>query len=316
MRQLFHKQVFPPQCMGTSFRVITTSLLALSFFLQYPTALAEIPFFKKMAPKEVPLRLTAPDIQSSTVPANSSQSNSPQALPNRRPVSAIANESSAPGNTPKFQEGVRLYREGQYSKAYPCFEKQHQENPADLNNTYYLAITAAQLGRFKQAKAYYDEIILLDPQSKASQLAKEGRQYLPTGEMGLDPPPRFQGNINTGSVSTSPFPANSTQTPASQTQNTPSQNSSAPSNGLSAQELQALQMMMGSGNNNGMGGMGGGGNNLNSMLPYMMMNNGGGNGGAGSNTGGGLDPNFMSTMMMNQMLQNFNLDGNKNNGGE
>ncbi|MBY0405544.1 MAG: tetratricopeptide repeat protein [Cyanobacteria bacterium] len=164
MRQPFPKQVFTPKCIGTSFRILTTSLLALSFFLQYPTALAEMPFFKKMAPKEVPLRLSAPEFQGSTVPAGPTQSTS-----TRRPVSAIADESSASSNTPRFQEGVKLYREGQYSKAYPQFEKEHQENPADLNNTYYLAITAAQLGRFKQAKAYYDEINLLDPQSKASQ---------------------------------------------------------------------------------------------------------------------------------------------------
>jgi hypothetical protein len=61
------------------------------------------------------------------------------------------------------------------------------------------------------------------------------------------------------------------------------------------------QMMMSQfGNQNGQ-------NNGMSMLPFMMMPSDPNN----PNSANKIDPNIMSNMMMNQMMQNFSLGGNK-----
>lgn len=204
-----------------------------------------------------------------------------------------------------FQEGVQAYREGNYASAYDRFYKLHKEHPENSGITYYLAMTQAQLGRFQQARGLYEEIVLLDPNSRAAELAKEGLRYLPPDNgTTLDLPPRFQasptapGQTFAGSPHGNPQPT------------MPSAPMGAggypPMSPEDMQAMQMMQMMMGNGMGDmgsmgGMGGMGGMGNmgGMNSM----------GMNGMGMNGMGGMDPNIMSTMMMNQMLQQMNLGG-------
>jgi hypothetical protein len=210
-----------------------------------------------------------------------------------------------------FQEGVQAYREGHYASAYDRFYKLHKEHPENSGITYYLAMTQAQLGRFQKAKALYEEIILIDPNSRAAELAKEGLRYLPASDGAtLDLPPRFQST-----------PAASGQPLAGTPQGIPQPTMPGAAMGaggypaMSPEDMQAMQMMQmmmgnGMGDMGSMGGMGGMGN-MGGMggMGNMGGMNGMGMNGMGMNGMGGMDPNIMSTMMMNQMLQQMNLGG-------
>ena len=192
----------------------------------------------------------------------------------------------------RFNEGVKAYRNGEYEQASKIFEVLHRQFLEKDKFTYYLAITQAQLGRFQQAKQLYEEIIALDPNGEPAALAKQGLQYLPP-EASIDPPPRFNQMTTAPSLpdanrSAAPTYAN----PGQQANPSPS----APS-GISPQDLMAWQMLMGQNN---------GSNNNNPMgmfMPGMMGYPNGMNG----NTP--VDPSIMSTMLMNQMMQNMNLSG-------
>lgn len=198
-------------------------------------------------------------------------------------------------HSPEFSSGVKAYREGDYIQARRIFSSLHKQAPEDSRTTYYLAITEAQLGRFQSAKKLYEEIITLNPNGEAARLAKEGLQYLPA-ETKLDLPPRFQaGATETGQ----PKAAMNPQTPSQPGAIPASPGAGMLPNGMSMQDWMALQMMMGQGGNNSNNGAG--------MMPWMMMPQAG----ADPNNPGGYDPNAMSTMLMNQMLQNFSLSGDK-----
>lgn len=195
----------------------------------------------------------------------------------------------------RFNDGVKAYRTGDYGLADKLFDALHKQFVENTKFTYYLAITEAQLGRFQHAKQLYGEIVTLDPNGEAATLAKEGLQYLPP-EASIDPPPRFNQMT---SLSAAPS-ANNTVIQPDTTQN-PKANSSVTGamtpSGISPQDLMAWQMLMGQNN---------GSNNNNPMgmfMPGMMGLPNGTNG----NTP--FDPNIMSTMLMNQMMQNMNLSG-------
>jgi tetratricopeptide (TPR) repeat protein len=218
-------------------------------------------------------------------------------LPGGLSVGGLAKEETT------MENGIHLYQEGQYPKASKILDAIHKEDPANLKVTYYLAMTHAQLGHYAQARKLYQEVAMLDPQGPIGHYAKEGLQYLPTQDGRLDPPPRFQAAVvhpaaspsNQAQTGISPIQQNAVQQPVNPNQ------AMAEANGMSLQEWQSLQMMLGNGNNNNS-------NSMNNMLPFMM---GQGHGQGQSQT---LDPNIMSTLMMNQMMQNMDLgSGNNNN---
>ncbi|HEY9687787.1 MAG TPA: tetratricopeptide repeat protein [Coleofasciculaceae cyanobacterium] len=199
-----------------------------------------------------------------------------------------------------FADGVKTYRDADYRAAKKSFARLHAEHPENSRITYYLAISEAQLGRFQQARALYQEIITLDPKSEAASLAREGLQYLPAEQAAMDLPPRFQEQKRNpapegDAVSSSP-PAQK-QAVAAQPQAAPS-----PMANMSPQDWMMLQMMM--------GGQGGGGNGMNAMSPLMMMPQMGADP-SNPNGMGNIDPSVMSNLLMNQMMQNFSLDGSK-----
>jgi tetratricopeptide (TPR) repeat protein len=171
-------------------------------------------------------------------------------------------------------------------EAEKYFQKMHAQQPEDSRATYYLAITQAQLGRFQKAKALYQEVLALDPNSESAKLAQEGLLYLPA-ETNLDSPPKFQKSIVTEQDKS--IPENRASMPASVV--TP---------GMSPQDMMAWQMMMsqmGGNQQQQQGGM----NPLMYMMPQMT----------GDPNAPKIDPGVMSNMLMNQMMQNFSLDGNK-----
>lgn len=186
-----------------------------------------------------------------------------------------------------FADAVAAYREGRYLEAEKTLQQAHHRNPENSNVTYYLAMTQAQLGRFKQARALYEEILKLDPNSQAAQYAEEGLQYLPDDTV-LDHPPRFTtSKASSAKTSEAMLPADD-DVPA-----TP--------NGMSPQELMAWQMMMAQmGGNPQQGG-------LNPWM-YLMQQPQGNN---PNNSMPSIDPNVMSNLLMNQMMQNFSLEGSR-----
>jgi hypothetical protein len=201
-------------------------------------------------------------------------------------------DNAGSDSSPEFLAGVNAYREGNYLLARKTFAALHKQMPEDTTMTYYLAIAEAQLGHFAQARKLYQEISTLDPNGEAGRMASEGLQYLP-GENGLDHPPRFQspGSVTPAMLGAAP-PANGATGTA------------APQTGMSPQDMMMLQMMMSQPNGNNQQGVGGF-----NMLPYMMMPQAGQTGaGAGAS---GIDPQVMSNMLMNQMLQNFSMDSGK-----
>lgn len=212
-------------------------------------------------------------------------------------VSCVWGISPGWGATPDFQAGVQAYRQGQYQQAQQIFNQLHAQHPHDSRATYYLAISEAQLGRFEQARTLYQKIILLDPQSEAAHLAREGLQYLPAGSLtALDQPPRFmQAGQQAGHGVMAMTPGGGFQNGASS-----GGASGAQVGGMSPQDWMMMQMMMGqqAGGQAGGGGM----NPMWLMMPGMM-------GQAGGDGGQNLDPNVLSNMMMNQMMQNFSLFG-------
>ncbi len=200
---------------------------------------------------------------------------------------------------PTLEKGIHLYQEGQYAQSAKMLEALHQQDPANLKATYYLAMAFAQMGRYAQARKLYQEVAVLDPQGPIGHYAKEGLQYLPAQDGRLDPPPRFQGAAVLTQAPQAQPSANLNQVNPNPVN--PNQ-AMAEANGMSLQEWQSLQMMLGNGNNaNSMNGLGMNGTGMNNMMPFMM------------GQGQTLDPNIMSTLMMNQMMQNMDLGGGNNN---
>lgn len=181
-------------------------------------------------------------------------------------------------------EGVAAYRDGRYLDAEKCFQQVHARHPENSKATYYFAITQAQLGRFKQAKSLYQEILTLDPNSEAAKLAQQGLSFLPE-DTALDQPPRFQAS---GKAEKQPYTDPDNTTPKEQSQT-----------GMSPQDMMMWQMMMAQMGGNQQGGM--------NPWALMMMPQMTGNG----QNAPKIDPNVMSNMLMNQMMQNFSLEGSR-----
>ncbi len=224
-------------------------------------------------------------------------------LPTAVTLVALSANTTALAEQTDFQAGVKAYREGNYAQARLTFQQLHQLHPEDSNSTYYLAISEAQLGRYRQAEKLYREILTLNPQSEAAKLAKEGLQYLPgedTSANALDQPPKFQAQQSTGTLQASQMPQATPHTATTAPQTAQTSATGLPTN-VTPQDMMLWQMMMGqmgNGNNNGMNS---------SMMPWAMMPQADPSNPAG---GSNIDPNIMSTMLMNQMMQGFSLDGN------
>jgi tetratricopeptide (TPR) repeat protein len=186
-----------------------------------------------------------------------------------------------------YDQGVEYYRNGDYEKALTRFSQAIKTTPASTEAQYYYAITLAQLGRLKEAKSAYEAVIKMAPGTEAAQLAQQGIDYLPNPN-DLDTPPHLQRS-NNAAPSTGAAP-NSQGT----------QQAQSPFGNMDPQAMQ-MMMMMGS-----MGGGGGSGFNP-MMLPLMesLTHSQGGNNTNNPNDQDKMPPEAYSTMMMNQMMQDF-----------
>lgn len=179
--------------------------------------------------------------------------------------------SNAPTD-PFYTQGVESYRAERYAQAQDLFARFTQTHPEAPEGHYYWAISLVKLGKFKEARAAYENAIKIAPQSEAAQLANEGLRYLPQ-ESGLDKPPQLTNAAAT------PTPANTA------------------TGGMDPEMLQTMMMM------SSMGG-GGGNSGFNPMMIPLMQSMTKGQGATpGAPTQGSSE--MMRTMMMNQMLQNF-----------
>jgi hypothetical protein len=223
-------------------------------------------------------------------------------------------QAESPGTSSRtdsdaFTAGVQAYRRGDYPAADRVFGELHKQAPQEARVTYYLAITAAQQGRFQQAGRLYRDVIRQEPEGSIATLAREGLKYLPP-EQALDQPPRFstpadndkpeksENNKDTQKNGTSSNEAD--KTGASSVNGNPA--AYAPG-GMSPQDWMMLQMMMNSGN-------GGNGGNAawGMMAPWMMTPSAPGTPGTPGSTPA-IDPEVMKTMLMNQLMQGFDLGG-------
>lgn len=219
------------------------------------------------------------------------------------PVQAIDWKPWGPEGGPastSYEDGVQAYRSGHFDEAAKILSTLHQAQPEQVNTTYYLAMSYASQHRYEEARKFYQEVITLDPQGEAGQLAKEGLENLPPASAsGLDKPPRFAQNPR----QTPDAPANpNTISPAPPQGMAQALNSGNLPNGMSAQDLMMLQQVFG-------GGSGAGNNNNNTWAPWMSMQQQNPN--DPNSMQPQLNPDLMSTMMMNQMMQNFTLDAGK-----
>lgn len=193
------------------------------------------------------------------------------------------------------EQAITLYRQGHYQQAAAQLEPLHQAHPEDAKLTYYLAISYAQLGRTPQAKALYEEVLLLDPNGPAAPLAKQGLSYLPT-QPPLDLPPKLQA----ASPSVQPSTA-SVQNPSQPTpENAGNLGTLGNNNNQAMQQWMLMQSMM------GQAGGGGQSNPMAAMMPWLMMNGVGGGGLPGQEGNGpAMDPKMMSQFLMNSMMSNM-----------
>lgn len=194
-----------------------------------------------------------------------------------------------------YQQGVQAYRQGDYLRAEEIFKAFTQQEPENMNGIYYLAITQAQLGHYPEAASLYQQVLDAAPQSRIAELAQKGLTSLPSSLEALDPPPQFN-------ASGSPSP----QAPVHSTPQAMMSPASLPNPALQQQMqwMQLMQMLSNPNNsqNNPMSGMTGG------VSPWMFQNDPSQMPGMGAASG--MDPSMMSTMMMNQMMQNFDFGGN------
>jgi tetratricopeptide (TPR) repeat protein len=195
--------------------------------------------------------------------------------------------SYASSDSDELQTAIRNYRQGRYEAALPQFERIHASQPESVKATYYLAITAARLGHYDDARRYYNEVLLLDPHGQAATLSKKGLASLPdTTADGWDVPPENPASLNAAaSAAGGMMPA---QSPLTQNE---------AMNGMSQADWMALQSLFaGGGNQNGNNGMMGG------MNPMMM----------GLTPGQPPSPEMMNALLMNNLMNNLNFDSKKN----
>lgn len=70
-----------------------------------------------------------------------------------------------------YAEGVALYQKGQYEEAIPQFQTAWRTHPYNPNIPYYIGESLSHLGRWNSAKAYYQQAIMVGPNSTAGRLA-------------------------------------------------------------------------------------------------------------------------------------------------
>jgi hypothetical protein len=269
------------------------------------------------------------DTSASLSPANRPNTSSITAVsdlypPDTEPAAMAAPTSNTPLATAPptseapLSEGVQAYRLGDYLKAQEILIRLTQQQPSAVNGWYYLALCYTQLGELDAARTAYNMVVAQAPKSQAARLARQGLEQLDRlVDADLDPPPMAAGKPAPIHAYTSTHSAMIPTVPQVNTNpqyQMPQQAAALPDMAELQQlreEMAALEAMGGSNNNNqnnSNGNMG----NMGWMMPMMaeMQQSGMASGKAG--TAGRktmLTPEMMQSMMMQQMMQGFDMGG-------
>ena len=82
----------------------------------------------------------------------------------------IAKSSATP-----VTAGIRLYKAGNYVQAYNTFHDIVAKDPSNAVAYYYLAMSAAQVGKKNEAISNYERVLTLSPGGKLGYYAKKGK---------------------------------------------------------------------------------------------------------------------------------------------
>ncbi len=193
-----------------------------------------------------------------------------------------------------YDQGVIAYQSDKPKVALQQFSKVIHAVPESQESLYYYAICLAKLGRVQAAKAAYENVIQLNTNSEAADLAREGLSYLPNLSR-LDAPPQIQGGTPTVQAVTA------SSTP-------PVQSAAAPQ--MNANMMDWMMMSSLGGGQGGMNAM------MLPMMQQMMQQQNqvpGQSTAPPGNTNPGYSPEAMRSMLMNQMMQNMDFFGSDHN---
>lgn len=95
-------------------------------------------------------------------------------------IVAVAGSSAfaAPAD---FNEGVKLFNQGNPQGAIQYFDRALKANPNDATTAYYIALSLHKLGRMSEAKHMYEQICLRFPRSQAAPMAQQALASLSAG---------------------------------------------------------------------------------------------------------------------------------------
>ncbi|MGE0200908.1 MAG: tetratricopeptide repeat protein [Candidatus Melainabacteria bacterium] len=260
---------------------------------------------------------------------------------------------NTPLKTTLLANGIQAYRSGNYPRAFSLLTQVHQAEPGNPKAQYYLAMSNAQLRQFDEARDLYTAVLQSagnapDRQEAATlrELARRGLAQLPQSQKnGLDLPPAFQpatGNTPGTTATNNGFHA-ATVAPVEQAAAWPAEPAVLKNGGMAgaASSLPggyAAQTPKGQAAQQSMDDWamwqameqifkpGGAGQPAASpfqnpydaqTMPGMQSANLGGMSilQQSASPAQAMDPNFLRTMMMNQMMQGFGMDSSSSGSG-
>jgi Tetratricopeptide repeat len=244
----------------------------------------------------------------------------------------------------EYRPALSCYLQQRYSEGVEAFEALKQTHPEDERLYYYQALCHGQLGQTDKARALYQEMVRLFPETSAGlnaqaalDLEKEPKPLVsealpsthnsPSLEGGEENPKAYSQGIRPDQVGLAPrakASAGETSTGKTATASTPEPQPKAPAAATAnpspapvMDPAMMQQMMMFSAMTSGGGGMGGGGGGNNSMswmLPLMMQQQQAQPTGTGESAAmPAIDPGVMSQMIQQSMMGNMDFFGSKNN---
>ena len=84
------------------------------------------------------------------------------------------------GSGASLSSAIKMYKAGNYSQCYDVLNVIVKKDPSNAIAYYYLAMTAAQIGKKEEAISNYDKVITLTPDSRVGIFAQRGKTCLET----------------------------------------------------------------------------------------------------------------------------------------
>lgn len=93
-------------------------------------------------------------------------------------TSSVNFASAKSTSNTELASAIKMYKAGNYSQSYVELNKIIKKDPSNAVAYYYLAITAAQIGKKDEAIQNYDKAMTLSPDSQISRYALKGKTCL------------------------------------------------------------------------------------------------------------------------------------------